>query len=161
LSVALTFVLMYELLARELRPTVALGTSVVACLFASKHFIARPHLLSFPIIVIWTAALARSADQNRPPSFWLLPFVTLWANLHGGFTLGLLLVCAFGLEATLAVPSGERRHVALRWVSFGIGAALAACVTPYGYLYVLQTYHVLDLGEVMQHVGELRPANAY
>src|SRR5262249_23157982 len=40
--VTLTFALMYELLARELRPTIALGAAAMACFFASNHFLARP-----------------------------------------------------------------------------------------------------------------------
>jgi hypothetical protein len=113
LVIALTFVLLYVLLARELRPTVALGAAAVSFAFASSHFLARPHLLTFPIIVVWTAFLARASDENRRPSLWLLPLMVLWANLHGGFTLGLVLAAGFGLEATIAAPAAERRRVAI------------------------------------------------
>ena len=102
LVIALTFTLLYELLARELRATVALGAAAVSFLFASLHFPARPHLLTLPIIVVWTAFLARASEEDRRPSLWLLPLMVLWANLHGGFTLGLLLAAGFGLEATIA-----------------------------------------------------------
>src|SRR5262249_52473455 len=44
---------------------------------------------------------------------------------------------------------------------FWAGALLAGCVTPYGYHYLLQTYHVLDLGKLLPQIGELRPMNAY
>ena len=30
-----------------------------------------------------------AADRGRAPSFLLLPLMALWANLHGGFVLGL------------------------------------------------------------------------
>jgi hypothetical protein len=159
--ISLTFVLMYEFLVRELRPTVALGASVVSFVFASIHFLARPHLLTFPIIVIWTAFLARASEENRRPSVWLLPLMVLWANLHGGFTLGLLLAAGFGLEATLTAPSIERMRVGVQWLTFWLGALLAGCVTPYGYHYLLQTYHVFGLGEVLRHFSELRPMNPY
>ena len=96
LVVALTFVLLYKLLARELRATVALGAAAISFLFASIHFLARPHLLACPIIVVWTAHLARASAEHRRPSLWLLPLMVLWANLHGGFTLGLLLTGGFG-----------------------------------------------------------------
>jgi hypothetical protein len=161
LVIALTFVLLYALLARELRATVALGAAAVSFLFASYHFLARPHLLTFPVIVVWTAFLARASEENRRPSLWLLPLMVLWANLHGGFTLGLLLVAGFGLEATIAAPSAERRRVAMEWLSFWVAALLAGCVTPYGYHYILQTFHVLDLGDLLRQIGELRPMNPY
>jgi hypothetical protein len=161
LVVALTFVLLYKLLARELRATVALGAAAISFLFASIHFLARPHLLACPIIVVWTAHLARAFAENRRPSIWLLPLMVLWANLHGGFTLGLLLTGGFGLEAIIAAAAAERRHVATQWILFGIGSLLAGCITPYGYEYLLQTYHVFNLGEILHHVGEWRPMNPY
>jgi hypothetical protein len=159
LVVALTFVLLYKLLARELRATVALGAAAISFHFASIHFLARPHLLACPIIVVYTAHLARASAEIRRPSLWLLPLMVLWANLHGGFTLGLLLTGGFGLEAIIAAAAAERRRVATQWIVFGIGTLLAACITPYGYECLLQTYHAFNLGEILLHVGEWRPMN--
>src|SRR5262249_23780305 len=161
LVTALTFALLYALLARELRPTVALGAAAISLLFASLHFLARPHLLTFPIIVVWTALLARASDENRRPSLWLLPLMVLWANLHGGATLGLLLAGGFGLNATVAAPSARRRRVAIEWLSFWVGALVAACATPYGYLSILKTFDLFDLGDLLRQIGELRPMNPY
>jgi len=161
LVTALTFVLLYALLVRELRPTVALGATAISLLFASFHLLARPHLLASPIIVVWTALLARASDENRRPSLWLLPLMVVWANLHGGFTLGLALAAGFGLEATMAAPSAQRWRVATEWLSFWLGSLLAACVTPYGYLYILKTFDLFDLGDLLRQIGELRPMNPY
>jgi hypothetical protein len=161
LVIALTFALLYVLLARELRATVALGAASISFLFSSLHFLARPHLLTFPIIVVWTAFLAQASEEDRRPNLWLLPLMVLWANLHGGFTLGLLLAAGFGLEATVAARPADRRRVAFRWLSFWGGALLAGCITPYGYHYLLQTYQVLNLGELLPQIGELRPMSPY
>jgi hypothetical protein len=87
--------------------------------------------------------------------------MVLWANLHGGFTLGLFLAAGFGLEATVAAPSAKRRRVAIEWLSFWLAALVAGCVTPYGYHYVLETFHVLDLGDVLRDIREFRPMNPY
>src|SRR5262249_30077755 len=133
---ALTFALLYVLLARELRATVALGTAAISFLFASNHFLARPHLLTFPIIVVWTASLTRAWKKSRPPGLGLLQLMILWANLHGWFTIGLLLAVGFGLQAPFAARSADRRHVAFRWLGFCAGALLAGCITPYGYHYL-------------------------
>jgi hypothetical protein len=161
LLIALTFFLLYALLARELHATVALGAATISLLFASIQFSARPHLLTFPIIVVWTACLARASEESRRPSLWLLPLMVLWANLHGGFTLGLFLAAGFGLEATVHAPSAERRRVAIKWLSFWVGAVVAACVTPYGYHYLLQTFHLLNLGDFLRFIGETRPMDPY
>src|SRR5262249_20603752 len=156
-----TSALLFERLSRELHATVALGAAAIWLLFASNQFLARPHLLTFPIIVVWTACLARASEENRRPSLWLLPLMVLWANLHGGFTLGLFLAAGFGLEATVTAPSAERRRVAIKWLSFWVAALVAGCVTPYGYHYLLQTFHLLDLGDVLRRINELRPMNPY
>ena len=34
---------------------------------------------------------------------------------------------------------------------------LAGCITPYGYHYLLQTYHVFELGALLPQIGEMRP----
>jgi hypothetical protein len=159
--ISLTFVIMYEFLAAELRPTVALGASAISFLFASDHYLARPHLLTLPIIVVWTVILSRASTEKCSPPLWLLPLMTLWANLHGGFTLGLLLAAGFGLESTLAAASSERRRVALGWSAFWVGALLASCLTPYGYYYALQTFRVLELGKLLPQIQELRPMNPH
>jgi hypothetical protein len=157
----MTFVLLYSLLARELRATVALGASAISFMFVSSHFLARPHLLTLPIIVVWTAFLARASEENRIPNLWLLPLMVLWANLHGGATLGLLLTAGFGLDATIATPSAQRWRVAIQWLSFWVAALLTSCVTPYGYHNLLQTFYVLDLGGLLLQIGELRPMNPH
>src|SRR6266852_6165580 len=74
---------------------------------------ARLHILTYPIIVLWTAGLAKACDENRRPSLWLLPLMVLWANLHGGFTIGLMLAFGFGLDATIAAVGAQRRRVAM------------------------------------------------
>ena len=57
----------------------------------------------------------------------------VWANLHGGFTLGLLLCGAFALEALVgARETSERKALFVDWVKFGVAAVLVACITPYG-----------------------------
>lgn len=160
LVIALTFALMYWLLSRKLRPTVALGICAVSLIFASVHFLARPHLMSYPVIVLWVAFLAKACEEKRAPSFWLLPLITLWANLHGAFTFGLVLVGGFGFEAIVGASKSARAGLAMRWILFGLCALAAGCITPYGYQYVLETFNVLNLGPVLQQNSEWRPMDA-
>jgi hypothetical protein len=159
LVLSLTFVLLYKLLARNLRPTVALGATAVAYIFASPHFLARPHLLTYPIIVVWTASLARSSEENRRPRLWLLPLLVLWANLHGGFSIGLILAAGFALDSVIVAPAAQRRRVATEWLIFWLGALLVCGLTPYGYQSIVRTYLGADLGELLNYINEWRPMN--
>ena len=88
-----------------------LGAASISLLLAPNQFLARPHLLTFPIIVVWTACLARASEEERTPSFWLLPLMVLWANLHGGFTLGLFLAAGFGLGRRSIGGTKRIRHI--------------------------------------------------
>src|SRR5262249_44019432 len=42
-----------------------------------------------------------------------------------------------------------------------VGALVAACATPYGYLSILKTFDLFDLGDLLRQIGELRPMNPY
>ncbi len=94
------------LLAAALRQR--LGTiSTIAVLGVSyavlaPHILARPHLFALPLLVIWMAELLKARRRDRSPALWLLPMMTLWANLHGSFIFGLAFTCPFALESFLA-----------------------------------------------------------
>ncbi len=159
LGVALAFALLTRFLLAELRPPYALLLVAGAFLLAAPHVVARPHALAFPVMVAWVAGLVRAADQKRAPSLWLLPLMVLWANLHGGFTFGIMMVGALGLDAIVSATPAERMRTALRWIGFGLLSLAAGCITPYGWQSILMTVRILDLGSALSIIGEWKPAN--
>jgi hypothetical protein len=108
-------------------------------------------------MVAWIGGLVRALDRGRAPSLALLPLMTLWANLHGGFTLGLALLAPIALEAVADADRPSRRDVAMIWLRFGVLAGMAACVTPYGPESILVTLRILHLGEALSAIGEWQP----
>lgn len=144
-------------LLEKLDPMAVLGFVLAAIVLAAPHILARPHALALPVMVLWVAGLVRALDARGAPSLWLLPLMTLWANLHGGFTFGLLLVGACALEAVLVAESAERKAAAWRWIRFGMLATLAACITPYGAESILMTQRILGLGEALTLIAEWQP----
>lgn len=127
----------YFVLARflgSILPVAAMLLGIASSfLLASPRFLARPHVLSMPILVAWTISLERSRMTGRPPSYFLLPLMTLWANLHGSFVIGLALLGIYGIDAVIATPDWHRRRrVVQSWSVFLIGAIVAALLTPYG-----------------------------
>jgi len=144
--------LLAHALLEKFEPLPALGLSMAAFVLAAPHLVARPHALALPLMVAWVAGLVRAVDQNRAPSVWLLPLMLLWANMHGGFTLGLALIAPFALEGIL-----EDRTTASGWIGFGVAAALTACVTPYGPESILVTWRILGLGEALGIIIEWKP----
>ena len=76
------------------------------------HMLARPHVLALPLLVAWTAGLIAAADRRAAPSFWLLPLMALWANLHGGFVFGLALIAALALDAVIGAEASRQKVAA-------------------------------------------------
>jgi hypothetical protein len=157
--IALTFTLLFLVLEQRMRIVPALIGALFAYSLAAPHFLVRPHMLSFPLVVLWIAGLVRAAETRTAPSPLLLALMVLWANLHGGFTLGLACVVPFALEAVMAAEPTDRVATAKRWAIFLGGAALAALVTPYGYRALWATYQVFGGNEALKYIIEWQPLN--
>jgi hypothetical protein len=89
----------------------------------------------------------------------MLPLMALWANLHGGFVLGLMLVAPVALDALLSAEVNARKSLALRWAAFAFAALIAGCCTPYGWNSLLAAQKIIGLGEALPLIMEWRPAN--
>jgi hypothetical protein len=83
----------------------------------------------------------------------------LWANLHGGFTLGLLLAALFAAEAVLNAAAGARRTVILQWGTFGALSLLASMATADGPSGLYFTAHVASAGVTMRWIEEWQSLN--
>jgi len=155
-AIASAFALLAHFLLQKLAPVPALTLVGAGFVLASTHCLARPHALALPLIVIWAGVLINCVDRRRAPPLALLPVMTLWANLHGSFTLGLALVAPLAFEAWWSAGAA-RRETALRWFGFGVLALIAACVTPYGWEPILVAWRMLGLGEVTSVISEWQP----
>ncbi|UVO40441.1 hypothetical protein KUL72_14190 [Bradyrhizobium arachidis] len=156
-SASLAFFLMTLLLLRKLPnlPVAILVTSGIA--MTSFHTLARPHVLVFPLMVLWTYELIQASEERRAPSLAYLPLITLWANLHGSFTLALALIAPFGFEAVWSTDNTARMRIAVNWLRFALLAVAAALITPYGPESILVTLRILKLGAALSNIGEWGP----
>jgi len=155
-AIASTFALLTYFLLQKLAPVPALTLVGAGFVLASTHCLARPHALALPLMVVWAGVLMNAVDHRRPPPLALLPVMTLWANLHGSFTLGLALVAPLAFEAWWNAGA-ERRTTAMAWLRFGAVALIAACVTPYGPEPILVAWRLLGLGQILSIITEWRP----
>jgi hypothetical protein len=158
-AIAATFALLAYILGRRIPSTYAVLVALAALVLSEPHFLARPHLLALPVMVAWANGLTAASESRETPSLWLLPLMSLWANLHGGFVFGLVLVGAFALDAVWNAEPSQRRPLAVRWSAFAVGALAACCVTPYGWGSILATRKILDLGELLHLINEWAPAD--
>jgi hypothetical protein len=158
-GIAATFALLACLLQRRLPSTCALLVALAAVVLSTPHFLARPHVLAMPFMLAWAHGLMTASERREPPSFWLLPLIALWANLHGGFVFGLVLAGAFAIDAAWNAEPARRKPLALRWATFGLAALGACCLTPYGWESILASRRILDLGELLRLISEWAPAD--
>jgi hypothetical protein len=158
-ALAATFALLTKFLSRHLSDTHTLVCVAAALALSVPHATARPHVLALPVMVMWAGSLIAAADRRGAPSFWLLPWMALWANLHGGFVFGLVFIAPVALDAVLNADVPLRKSLALRWAAFGLAALAASCCTPYGWNSLLASQKILSLGAVLPLIREWQAAD--
>jgi len=158
-AIAATFALLAHFVSRRLSESATLVCVAAALALTVPHLLARPHVLALPVLVAWAAGLIAAADRREAPSFWLLPLMTLWANLHGGFVFGLLLTGGLALDTLWNAEASARKALFLRWFGFGLAALAASCITPYGWNALLASQKILSLGAALPLIMEWRPAD--
>lgn len=121
-------------------PLLALVVTMLGLTTSMVHWLARPHIFTFLGTAVFAAILgtwfARGGTDRRV--WWLVPTIVLWANAHGGFLVGLLVLGAYlgadvlrALGAAPEVSSQARRR--LRLLGPVTAATLAATLlTPAG-----------------------------
>ena len=159
LAIGATVTIFMYLFADYLDPTRAILLVTLAVLESGTHFLARPHMLAFPFMVAFLGGLMAAADRRSSPSWLLLPVLALWANLHGGFVLGLALIGPIGLEALWTCERKDRVRLTIQWTLFGIAAVVACCCTPYGWNTLIGAAKILSLGKLLSMIWEWMPAN--
>ncbi len=171
LVIAMTF-------AMTFRISLACGANLFVVVFllglsmgaAAIHLFARPHILSWPLVVIWFQLL-RSWEIAAAPGkdrslFWLPVLMLLWVNLHGGFItgfvlLGLFLTSGF-IRYSTASERGRRLVAGKRFahlVKVTALCSLATFVNPYGYNLHVHIYQYLSNRFLMNHIQEFLSPN--
>lgn len=145
-------------LNRGVEPIYALYFTILATAGALNHLLTRPHILTWPILVIWFAQIIRASEQQRTPPYRLLALLVLWVNLHGSFVIGIGLLVVMGVDTIVASPGRSRIKVARSWGIY-IGLALAMTLAnPYGWQSLTFVYQLLTQTG-LHYIDEWRPAN--
>jgi hypothetical protein len=142
--------------ARELRGAPLVATVGLGLGLMTASLLARPHMLALPIAAAWSAGLLNARDRGRAPPLVLVVLMTAWANMHGGFIFGLLLMGPFALEALVEAQAGARLATARAWTLFGLAALAAALVNPYGVEALILPFRLMGT-ENLSRISEWRP----
>ncbi len=126
---------------------ITLGTILLSSFAISPVWSARPQIASFFLLALLDLGLSHAKSPLRGRPWLLVPFFVLWANIHGGFIWGFLLILAeltgtvlnrlFSIETRFS--AGELKRLA----AWSIIAAGAVCINPNGpLLWKLPLYQI-------------------
>jgi hypothetical protein len=142
--------------ARELRGAALVAVVAIGLSLVTASLLARPHVLTLPLGAAWSAGLLAARDRGCAPPLGLVALMTAWANMHGGFIFGLMLIGPFALEAVTEAPAGARLAAVRAWTTFALAALAAALVNPYGVDALVFPFRLTSV-ENLSRIGEWRP----
>lgn len=142
--------------SRAVRPFAALGAVVAMDVVLIPMMLARPHILAWVLVALWTFLLVRVREKERAPPLAAALILVVWSNLHGSFVIGLVLAAFFGLEALLA--STDRGQVLRQWSVFGFACLVAVFINANGIEGAVHPFRIANL-EILPLVDEWKPSN--
>jgi hypothetical protein len=125
--------------------------SLAAFVVSAVALALRPQLFGMVLLALVLVLLAER--RRHPRAVWAIPvIVAVWANLHGSFFLGPLVVGLAWLEDVAEKDPGARRTFAVAVVS-----ALASLVNPFGPQVWLYAAGLSTNAEVTARITEWQP----
>jgi hypothetical protein len=157
--VALTSLLLFRAVRRRGVPMLlALPLTLIAIALTSIHWLARPHIFSLLLTLWWSEQLWAYWQSGNPHKLWPLPLVmALWANLHGGYVVGLIILgTATSLVWFFPNAASTRNVDARRWqlTRALVACLLATLLTPWGLAGPLHITSFLSNGTALSNIQE-------
>lgn len=142
--------------------------TVLAAAASGVYWAARPYLATFVLAAAFIMILEGEAggpQQGGSPwrrLAWLPALMVVWANSHGGFIVGFILLGVYGLEplASWALDPQRPRlrdsHAA-RLALAGLAMVAAVCLNPSGPVMLLYPFKTVSIGALQQYIQEWQP----
>jgi hypothetical protein len=135
IMIGLTHALVAVFLRRKgVDPRWALLSALISLALGASHWLARPHM--FSILASALTVFALESERRRKYLFFL-PLFALWANLHGGWLFGLVLIVMYVAgDAGEVLLGGDRSFWLARArenATAFVVAVVATFINPYGY----------------------------
>lgn len=162
--------LVYTLLFRTIRTAknnIILSLAIVLLVMVSStlHWLARPHIFSHILFVIWYFVISAYNSRNKN-YLWILPLsMVLWVNLHGGFIAGFILLGVYligNLVKSFTSQVELRRLLRNRTIVLSLITGLSllsSLINPFGYHILLFPFKLVSNRYLMDHVSEFISPN--
>lgn len=110
---------------RPARPLGAVLAALPAVALSRFVWTERPELFGIVCFALLVVLLRRAQAGEVRAMYWIPPLIVLWANLHGSFALGAVLVVLVAIDGAIARPGLRPIYATL-----AIGSLVATLLTP-------------------------------
>ena len=164
--IAFSFYVYFKLLRVYCNNVVLLWPIVFfAALCTSFHWLARPHVFSMLILILWYMILDLYEYRNINKLFYLPVLMLLWVNLHGGYIIGYVLIFIyifsnfingyfFSNEDKTKISQKAKKLLFICFICFGV-----SLLNPFGYKIFLFPFKLVTDSFITSHVMEFLPTN--
>ena len=147
-----------SLIKEESAPLVAALVALLASGISSLHFLIRPHLFTLWFFYLTSRICKRQHNQGG----WVVLTVPLlmvpWANLHGGFLAGPVIVLTAALGHLVSRPWNRATRVELgKYLIALVLCVLAPLINPYGMGLYQHVLNLLGTSGVTSLIQEYQP----
>ncbi len=174
-AILATLGMLFVYLQMQGDPVVKAFIVIIAAAAAAVFWTPRPHMMSFlfSTIVLYLLWLYRKQGKDR---LWLIPvLMIIWANLHGGFAIGFILMVLTLMGEGLRwlmdriMPDASRPEAnqeatptlrpVFRIAVVGLVAAAAVSLNPYGPSMLLYPFRTVGIGALRDFIQEWSSPN--
>jgi hypothetical protein len=141
--------------------------TLLAATITSVHWLARPHIFSLLLTLVWYRQLERYRRSGAQSALYPLPLIMLfWVNLHGAYVTGFILLGLYLagdlLEWACCKDQMEKGRLLSRVTPLSIVAAccvLTALVNPYGYRLLIFPFQFMSSTYIRDYINEWASPN--
>jgi hypothetical protein len=160
--IAFTIFLLFKMLETyRLNILVVIAVTVLAAVTSSVHWLARPHIFSTCLALVWYFLLESHQRSPRMKHLFFFPLLmVIWVNLHGGYLLGFVLLGIYCIGniasylAAIARGSKPAKQLIRSTLLIALLSAMAALINPYGYRLLLFPFEQLGSRVSMENILE-------
>lgn len=158
--------LMYRTLRERSKDIIACTLiTLLATATSSSHWLARPHVFSIILILVWHWLLDRYQTKKDNSLTYLPALMLLWVNLHGGYVIGFVLLGIYLAENLLSslseapAQSETSRRKAKAIIICLLASMAVSLLNPVGYKIWLFPFRVMSDQFIMDRVAEFLSPN--
>lgn len=165
--IAGTYYLLFRMV-RTYKGNILVAVVVVTLVIASSqiHWLARPHIFSLLLTVVWYWLLDRYQRNGKKRDLYSFPLIMLlWVNLHGGFIIAFVLMGIYLLGNFLKFVTsvGEKKREYREKTGFlamiTSFCLLTSLINPIGYHILLFPFKLASNKFIMDNVSEFISPN--